>query len=48
VALNTTEAEFITVIEASKGLLRLKRLAFELSFEHDNMCCFVTTKVSFT
>jgi hypothetical protein len=35
VALNTTEAEFIAVTEASKELLWLKRLACELGFKQD-------------
>jgi hypothetical protein len=40
VALNTTEAEFITVTEASKALLWLKRLACELGFEQDKYVLF--------
>jgi hypothetical protein len=38
--LNTTEAEFIAVTEASKELLWLKRLACELGFEQDNYMLF--------
>lgn len=40
VALNTTEAEFIAVTEASKELLWLKRLACELGFKQDKYVLF--------
>jgi hypothetical protein len=40
VALNTTEAEFIAVTEASKELLGLKQLAYELGFEQDKYVMF--------
>jgi hypothetical protein len=40
VALNTTEAEFIAVKEASKELLCLKRLACELGFKQDKYVLF--------
>jgi hypothetical protein len=40
VALNTTEAKFITLTEASKELLWLKRLACELGFEKDKYVLF--------
>ncbi len=39
-ALNTTEAEFIVVTEASKELLWLKRLACELGFKQDKYVMF--------
>ena len=39
-ALNTTEAEFIAVTEASKELLWLKRLACELGFKQDKYVLF--------
>jgi hypothetical protein len=40
VALNTTEAEFIAVSEASKELLWLKILACELGFKQDKYVLF--------
>jgi ATP-binding cassette subfamily B (MDR/TAP) protein 1 len=40
VALNTTEAEFIAVTEASKELLWVKRLACELGFKQDKYMLF--------
>jgi hypothetical protein len=41
VALNTIEAEFITITEVSKELLWLKRLACELGFKQDKYVLFL-------